>query len=271
MDTIHVSTKFPFARYCKYSKLIAGVVLSGALSAWAGTIPGIVVPGTSDPYLAGMPDGSTASYDDVAPAQSPVLVPSWVPQAGDVITFSNVTGLVNYDGDTPNDPPDGAPNSILGHLDGNPGDSPQPENGIADMYAPIDSLVGVFLGSGRPDTGDPTPPPPLDFSPTGSHPNALGLNFLTLSPLLYQPFFIGDGMTSGKVVQQFTVPAGATRLYLGTMDGFDWENNTGAFSVDLNVPETVPEPASFSLLALAGGTLLLRRRRHNEARGGCSA
>jgi hypothetical protein len=34
----------------------------------------IVVPGTSDPWLAGMPDGTMASGSDVAPAQSPILV-----------------------------------------------------------------------------------------------------------------------------------------------------------------------------------------------------
>src|SRR5437867_3772803 len=34
----------------------------------------ISVPGTADLWLAGMPDGSTASFGDSAPGQSPVLV-----------------------------------------------------------------------------------------------------------------------------------------------------------------------------------------------------
>ena len=38
--------------------------------------------------------------------------------------------------------------------------------------------------------------------------------------------------------EQFVVPPGATRLFLGTVDGFDWNTNTGAFSVQ--VTSTTP-------------------------------
>lgn len=39
-------------------------------------------------------------------------------------------------------------------------------------------------------------------------------------------------------------PSGASRLYLGTMDGFEWVNNDGAFNVTVE-PTAVPEiPAS---------------------------
>src|SRR5208282_5053553 len=135
MGKIHISAKFPLSRYFKYSEVIAGVVLAGATSTQADLIT-VVVPATSDPYLAGMPDGSTASYTVVAPDQSPVLVPSLVPQAGEIITFTNVTGLDSWNGDTPFDPPDGESDDILGHLSDGPSDSGNnPENGIGDMYA----------------------------------------------------------------------------------------------------------------------------------------
>jgi hypothetical protein len=48
---------------------------------------------------------------------------------------------------------------------------------------------------------------------------------------LRQLFFIGDGLTSGGVIQQFVVPQGATRLFLATMDGYGQYNNIGSFTV----------------------------------------
>src|SRR5262249_35830976 len=41
-------------------------------------------------------------------------------------------------------------------------------------------------------------------------------------------------------VQQVVVPDGATRLFLGSMDGYGWYNNFGSFSVQVNA--LAPEP-----------------------------
>jgi hypothetical protein len=65
--------------------------------------------------------------------------------------------------------------------------------------------------------------------------NAADCDFLSLAPLLQQPFFIGDGQTSQDVIQQFIAPAGATRLFLGVMDNYQWSNNTGSFNVKIGV------------------------------------
>jgi hypothetical protein len=73
-----------------------------------------------------------------------------------------------------------------------------------------------------------------------------------------QPFFIGDGLTSGSVVQQFIAPTGATRLFVGMMDRAGWWNNQGSFSVTATV---VPEPATLSVLGVAILGSMLRRRR----------
>ena len=119
-------------------------------------------------------------------------------------------------------------------------------NGISDVVAPINSLIGVFLGPNQPSLG--AAPSTLDFS-------SIGLGFSSLSPQLQQTFFIGDGLTgtaSGNV-QRFIVPSGATRLFLGTMDGGEWNNNSGAFGVS-----TVPEPAEALFLALGLIVLLVR-------------
>ena len=62
-------------------------------------------------------------------------------------------------------------------------------------------------------------PTSLAFSDAGGG-NTIATSFASLSPLIDQVFFIGDGLTgdgSGSV-QQFIVPTGATALYLGITD-----------------------------------------------------
>src|SRR5262249_44774054 len=150
---------------------------------------------------------------DSAPAQSPVLVPLAL-TSGTPLTFSAMGGVVNTPGCNPVTlvgcaPPDGS--SLIAHLTGS-------DTGIANVTAPLYSVVGVFLDNTQPNLSPA--PVGLDFS-------VIGLNFTALAPALKQVFFIGDGMTNTAVAQQFTVPAGATRLFLGTMDGFEWSNNTG--------------------------------------------
>lgn len=73
-----------------------------------------------------------------------------------------------------------------------------------------------------------------------------------------QPFYIGDGLRNdGLTMQSFVVPVAATRLFVGTMDGYDWFNNDGRLEVTAT---NVPEPAA---VVLVGAGLLgaLRRRR----------
>jgi hypothetical protein len=201
------------------------------------------VPATSNPYLAGMPNGTTAASGDSAPGQSPVLFAGF--SSGMTLTFS-ATGTVSFTPAPSGSSPDG--DTVF---------SRGAENGISAFNLPLNSLLGVFLDNSQPDGF--TAPAAIDFS-TGA-----SLTFSSLSPDLRQIFFIGDGLTGtgGGSVQQFIAPAGATRLFLGIPDGTGWNNNGGSFSVTVTA---IPEPAAGAALAAitALGLAMWRRSAHRK-------
>lgn len=148
------------------------------------------------------------------PTQGGVLPPSidLTGLAGQVVTFPQIVGVLNTATDLHG--PDGrhtagrscdltSVGGISGYLNGN--NTP--------------ALLGVFLAATQPGSA----PARLDFSTS-----ALGEDFVTLAPQLGQVFFIGDGATSGGITQQFTIPAGATRLYFGVPDGNSGPSNDNA-------------------------------------------
>jgi hypothetical protein len=109
-------------------------------------------------------------------------------------------------------------------------------------------LVGVFLNDQAPSGPAPAI---LDFTNNEAFPS--------LAPSLNQMFFIGDGLTgtgSGSA-QSFYVPTGATRLFLGFADGFDftglpgtYDDDIGSLTVNFSLTP-VPEPPSAILLVIA--------------------
>lgn len=188
------------------------------------SVPIVVrVPATSNPYLAGMPKGTRARLQDRAPEESPVLVPVSL-QGADAVTFRASGGMNYHPPPCPPtcDSPNGSASMLTEHTGG-------AEHGIADVSAPMDSLVGVFLDDQPPDRG--RPPKGLDF-------RASRREFVSLSPQLKQVFFIGTGSTRAGAVRRFLIPLGATRLFLGTMDGYDWYNDTGGFTVAVTLEGT---------------------------------
>lgn len=208
------------------------------------------VPGASDPNLAGRADGYSCCGGDSAPLNSPAVVSEPAFSRCDVLNFS-VTGIVSYLGGTPtgNNPDGDGAYSMVNYGDGI----------SAPSSVRTNALVGVFLDDGSP-TGAPTPEP-LSF--------ASGLGFAWLAPEIGQIFFIGDGLTSDSYAgqfngeqQSFIVPSGATQLFLGTVDGSGWYNNTGSFAVDTSISsrafDACGDPAAPVGITASDALLVLR-------------
>ncbi len=172
-----------------------------------------VVSGRARPWLAGMPLN----------AQSPTEVTGVELNSGDTLIFQ-ATGLVSHGGGTFPSGPEG----VVGDAHAITGGA---QNGISDIVAPYNALLGVFLGP-----ADPTMSPPparLLFGWTSTN-----RQYTTLSPLLKQVFYIGSGSRSNGAFRQINVPPGATRLFVGTMDTEGWSDNSGSFEVCVRLQRT---------------------------------
>jgi hypothetical protein len=176
--------------------------------------------------------------------------------AGQSIVFSSVTGSVSCcsGGATFNGPDGGLFASGTTDINSFSGISGILHGG-ATMF-----LVGVFTDG---TDFDGAAPSRLNF--TGA------TSFASLSPLLHQTFFIGDGLTGtgSGAFQTFNVPSTATRLYLGFADALEFGNptsdpgfygdNVGSLNATFDLRTTaVPEPSTLALVAL--GTIRLIRR-----------
>lgn len=218
--------------------LLAASTLASGVSAATTTV---TVNGTDNPFLAGQPNGTACCAGDSAPGQSPALaLTGFAP--GQAITFAVTGGFSNT--------PSGAAVTADGF--GTPITMDAAHFGISGAQNVwLAGMVGVFLD---------------DTLPGGIAPSMRndGMAFATLSPGLRQIFWIGDGLTGSGIgtTQQFFAPAGATRLYLGIVDGFEWNNNAGSARVSITYA-AVPEPATWGMMILGFGALggALRRSR----------
>lgn len=179
-----------------------------------GNLTTATISAKGSPWLAGMPNGSTVAPTGgntqgcVAPTNSPTQITALPITPGGKLYFRQTSGQTAYE-NSGNYGPDGQTDWIVRQA---------AANGINSTKAPIMSLVGIFLDNRAPNTYSQASE--LDFSSDGSR------NFSSLSPGLKQVFFIGDGLKNDGTLQEFVVPAGATRLYLGLMDenGWWWDN-----------------------------------------------
>ena len=180
-----------------------------------------------NPWLAGQPAGVSASLNnpanspdwsagtagktDCSPAQVGLTM-----SGGQSMTFDGAAGSATYD-----------PGVAAVSADGNTGqcvtNTAGGEHGLSNVVAPINAIMAVFVSDTAP--GSSASPATLNFSTAASR------DFTTLSPALNQVFFVGDGRTSAGAVQQFIVPPGGTRLFMGDMDAYQWNNNVGQFTL----------------------------------------
>ncbi len=191
----------------------------------AGTNTTLYAPSSGNPWLAGMPSGTYANGYDSAPANSPAQITGISIVPGSKLNFNFSGSASYYPGTQPFDA-DGNPSWIINNYSGR-------EHGKSNLNAPLCAVVGVFLDDSQPDQAGAAPAD-LDFSTAASR------DFSSLSPQLRQPFFIGNGVRDdGVTVQDFIVPAGATRFYLGIMDGQQWSDNAGGLTSTVVKPPTV--------------------------------
>lgn len=177
--------------------------------------------------IAGTPGGLIGSgtrYTSVEQSSSPVQSAlTLIPYA--TITITNVSGLSSYDWQTSHYVDATGNNGTSWICDNAKASSTGSEHGIADATMPISSLNAVFLDNNLPDST--AAPAALDFS------SAAARDYTSISPKLKQPFYCGTGTTSTGKQQEIVVPPNASRLFLGTMDSWEWDNNRGGFQVTI--------------------------------------
>jgi hypothetical protein len=234
------------------------LTIDGSDAIWLAGRTDLVIPPANVGWAGGL-----SRHDGPTPEEILETMPSFIAvAAGDVIRALDpaVGGVSFFNGF-------GAP------LFGPGGNTPAGSNltafgGISSYVGPQGPLVGVFLSDAVPSAA---PPAGLDFSPGG-----LGIDFPSITPLLGQIFYIGDGKTAGGDFQSFIAPTGATRLFFGIPDGFNfggapgaYDDNDGSYRVRIGVNEvpvvpSIPEPETYALMlaGLAAVGLVQRRRRH---------
>jgi Flp pilus assembly protein TadG len=239
-NAVQVTAQLTAARGTAIPTLFASILGSSSCNIHATSVATVVypqtnavaVPGTSDPWLAGMPNGTQANYysafGDNAPFNSPTQMPGTL-HAGQVINFQFQGAVSNWAGDNSygcDGDPDYVGCNWWAQANGNS------EHGIANVTAPIASVIGVFLNDSQPDST--AAPASLDFSTPASR------DYATLSPQLKQPFFIGDGLRAdGVTLQGIVIPAGATRLYIACMDFQQWSDNSGSMTTTVTATPQV--------------------------------
>lgn len=239
-----------------------GLTIDGGDAIWLAGRTDLVIPPANQAWPDGLIRHGGATPEEILET----LPPGFAVSPGDVIrVLDPASGGISFF--------NGLGGTIYGpEGNGIPGSSSITSfGGISGYLGTQGALVGVFLSDAIPNGAAPAR---LDFSTGG-----LGTDFLSLTPALQQVFYIGNGVTSGGVFQQFVAPVGATRVFLGITDAFGFngapgafDDNDGSYQIrvginELPTPTAVPEPASMTLVGMGIGALAYARKRRNLRSG----
>lgn len=197
-------------------------------SALAGSVT-VTVPGTSNPFLVGYAAGGSVTINgaiDYTLAESPAY--ALAVSGGEKLVFGNTSGHVSND-----------PCCVGDGANGNSSQTSTSGGTTVGGYTnfPLNGLVGVF------------------YDPSAAQGLVNG-SLTSVTPGVNQVFYIGDGSLG-----RYVVPNGATSLFLATVDGWQWNNNTGAFKVNIS---TVPESATWAMMVAGFAGLGLFGWRRNK-------
>ncbi|MGC4032025.1 MAG: pilus assembly protein TadG-related protein [Tepidisphaeraceae bacterium] len=170
-------------------------------------------------------DSSGTSSD---PKQRPlgVSLSSLGVSPGDTFTMEGMNGWGNNGSGASTYGPDGKLNQMVSQGNSNAATvSATGTRGIANTRAPLSSFIAVFMTDASPEST--AEPAPLDFGTTAQR------DYASIAPANKQPFFIGDGKRDNGELQTIKVPAGATRIFFGMMDAWQWNDNTGSYTMSL--------------------------------------
>lgn len=247
---------------------LLGLVVAGCLPASVL----LTVAGSTNVFLAGQAatTGCATSSPGCAPTTGNTSEVDFVPTAGNVLTIFNpsspgpswVTGGVSPGTCTACVLTTSGDGFNYGSMP--PATNITSGNNISGIqFTGIEMfLVGVFLGPTTPASPVANLP---DYAVGGASNNG------TFNPLVGQAFFIGDGLTGtgSGALQQFVVPTGATRLFLGFADAPSFSglasmygDNSGSLSAWIQIqPASVPEPGTVVLMMVGLAALALGRKK----------
>ena len=235
------------------------LVLAGLAALGLATFPGAADAQTYAGKTVRATDSVEAAGQTTAPDGATFPTAYTVPGGG-TLTFTSVIGSITFNGGGNFNDPDGVGSASATNISALNGVS-----GIAHT-SKAGYLVGLFTTNTAPSG---TAPAGLTFSDPGSG-TGISTNFATLSPLLNQTFFVGDGLTGDGTgaAQKFFIPAGATQLYLGFADASGYNgtpgsygDNSGSFTASFTAAPEPSEVAGLSLGALLLGGLAVKGRK----------